>query len=359
MKMTGIILAGGKSSRMGSDKGFVMYGGKPLIQYAIDLLKNNTDEIIIIANDKKYEQFGYPVFKDEIKDIGPMGGIYTGLLHCSTSYAFVLSCDMPFMSEVVVHHLIALKQQASCVVPVFKGFSEPMCGVYHCSLQTQLKEKIDKNELIMQRFIKQADALLVEASTIAGYDEKWFANMNYRTDLGEADNRLFYPSLILVCGAGRNVGKTTLTCQLIEYFAKTKQVVGIKISPHQHDAHYSPKALITEKYKIIEETDSTADKDSNRFLRSGAMQSIYIEAYDECVAQAFEQAVAAFDSSVLIICESGALARYIKPGKLIFVDSNNGSSLPERKQRYKEQSDVCITTNSSDFFEKVLQQLSM
>jgi len=85
-KITGIILAGGKSSRMGMDKGFCALNGKPMVQYAIDILEQTCDSIIICSNNSDYELFDLPVIPDIIKDIGPMGGIYSGLKNSKTQW---------------------------------------------------------------------------------------------------------------------------------------------------------------------------------------------------------------------------------------------------------------------------------
>ena len=96
MKYTAIILAGGKSSRMGSDKGLVLLNGKPMISYIIEILKKMQIPIIIISNNENYKQFGLPVFADIIKEKGPLGGIYTGLKNSKTESNIIVSCDVPF-----------------------------------------------------------------------------------------------------------------------------------------------------------------------------------------------------------------------------------------------------------------------
>jgi len=77
--ITGIILAGGKSSRMGKDKGWVLFRKKPLIDYAVELLGGICQSIVISANNSAYDKLGLPVYHDIIPDSGPMGGIYTCL----------------------------------------------------------------------------------------------------------------------------------------------------------------------------------------------------------------------------------------------------------------------------------------
>ena len=75
MDITGIILSGGKSLRMGQDKGLMSLDGKFMIEHVIDHIKPLCKQILISANQEEYHKFGYPVVRDEIKDIGPAGGI--------------------------------------------------------------------------------------------------------------------------------------------------------------------------------------------------------------------------------------------------------------------------------------------
>ena len=109
MQATGIILAGGKSSRMGEDKGLVLLNGKPMIQYVIEALKEVVSDIIIISNNASYNKFRVPVYSDIIKDKGPVGGIYTGLYHSTTELNFCISCDVPMISSDFIFWLLNKK----------------------------------------------------------------------------------------------------------------------------------------------------------------------------------------------------------------------------------------------------------
>jgi molybdopterin-guanine dinucleotide biosynthesis protein A len=106
IKLTGIILAGGRSIRMGRDKGLTKYQGKYLVQYSIDLLKNYCDEILISTQQEEYLQFGIPLVPDELKGIGPAGGIYSGLRKASFQKMLFLGCDMPDLENSLLQQMI-------------------------------------------------------------------------------------------------------------------------------------------------------------------------------------------------------------------------------------------------------------
>jgi len=106
LDITGIILAGGKSSRMGQDKGLKLHDGIPFIKHIINALEPVTSNIFIITNSKEHQIFGLPCIPDIIKSQGPVGGIYTALKHTKTQQNLILSCDVPFVTSFVLENLI-------------------------------------------------------------------------------------------------------------------------------------------------------------------------------------------------------------------------------------------------------------
>jgi molybdopterin-guanine dinucleotide biosynthesis protein A len=185
-KTTGIILAGGKSSRMGMDKGFCAINGKPMVQYAIEVLEQVCDSLIISSNNPDYELFGFPVIPDLIKDIGPMGGIYTGLMQSETKYNFFLSCDMPMVSVGVIRHILEYKQNYDAVVPIWKNYPEPMCAYYHKRIIDKIDKLIQQGIYKTQVIISEVNAMTIEITeNLPFYNDQLFANVNCQTDLEE------------------------------------------------------------------------------------------------------------------------------------------------------------------------------
>jgi len=131
-QVTGIILAGGNSSRMGFDKGLTDFRGKPLIQYSIDILQGICSGIIISTNSPSYHQLGFPVQSDILPGAGPMGGIYSSLMHSETEHNLVLSCDTPFVTPALLQRLLENAKGYQVVLPASKpGFAEPLIGYYN------------------------------------------------------------------------------------------------------------------------------------------------------------------------------------------------------------------------------------
>jgi molybdopterin-guanine dinucleotide biosynthesis protein A len=183
-KITGIILAGGKSSRMGMDKGFCAVNGKPMVQYAIEVLEQICDSLIISSNNSDYELFGFPVIPDLIKDIGPMGGIYTGLKQSETQYNFFLSCDMPMVTSDIIWHILEQKQNYDAIVPLWNNYPEPMCAYYNKNIINTLEDFIKKKNFKIQDIYPEIDHKKIDISPDHPfYSQLLFTNVNCGADL--------------------------------------------------------------------------------------------------------------------------------------------------------------------------------
>src|SRR5690606_17235614 len=100
------ILCGGKSTRMQTEKGLVCLDNKPFIQHIIDAVKPITNTIILVTNNPDYKKFGCKTIEDVYEDKGPVGGIYTALLHSHSVNNLILSCDVPFITTEILKTLL-------------------------------------------------------------------------------------------------------------------------------------------------------------------------------------------------------------------------------------------------------------
>jgi len=188
VKLTGIILSGGKSSRMGLEKGTSLLMEKPLVEYSVDTLSQICENIIISANTSDYDYLGYPVVKDEVKDVGPIGGIYTCLKSSQTEDNIVLSCDMPLIPNILIQYIYSEKALYDAVIPVFKGFSEPMCAYYNKSITEDLLKAIHDKNYKIQDVVKEFNTKFLDIdSNFPFYQDNLFANINSPNDLKEVE----------------------------------------------------------------------------------------------------------------------------------------------------------------------------
>lgn len=183
-----VILAGGKSSRMGQDKGLVLLNGKPMVTYAILLAGNLKLPLRIISNNLVYEKFGYPVTKDLISDKGPIGGLHTALKTTEHDYIFLLSCDSPLISEAIVQKIIANISGEKIIVPVSNDKIYPLCAIYPRKIELTAEENIRKNILKMTTLINSAEHKVINIQSLLDKDPYALININSPDDLKHIRN---------------------------------------------------------------------------------------------------------------------------------------------------------------------------
>lgn len=186
--MTVIILAGGKSRRMGKrDKAFMEIGGEPLIKRQLRLLKKDFKKIIIVANAvDKYKAFkGVRVIPDVAADRGPLGGIWSGLLASPDRYNLVLACDMPFIDPHVIKYMRLKAAGYDVVVPRIDGRYEPLFGIYSKSCLRFIKPLLDKKDLKIRGFFSKVKVKEIGRKEMSrfGDPDKIFMNINTPDEL--------------------------------------------------------------------------------------------------------------------------------------------------------------------------------
>lgn len=169
--MNAVILVGGKSSRMGTNKAFLELKGKTFIELQIELLREMFDEISISANTpSEYEYLNLPIFKDICPGKGPLGGIYTSLINSSSLHTFMLACDMPFVGPELIKHLKDLTKEYDVVIPKSENGLEPLHAFYSKNCIEPIKRELDENNLRIRSFFPQVNVKIVELDSLASSD---------------------------------------------------------------------------------------------------------------------------------------------------------------------------------------------
>jgi hypothetical protein len=136
-----------------------------------------------------------------------------------------------------------------------------------------------------------------------------------------------WPNMLLVAGTGRNVGKTTFVCKVIENVSKKSPIVAVKITPHVHDFCDSCVTLFkSDKLTITEETSKTLPKDSSKMLAAGAQKVYFIQGADDQLDKVIEFLQEIIPESTAIICESAALRNFINPSLFVLMSVSNEKS---------------------------------
>ncbi len=187
-KVTGIILCGGKSCRFGKDKGLCTLVGQPMIQYPLDAIKEICDDIIISSNEARYLELGYKVIPDEIKNIGPIGGIYTCLKRTKTEDNIIVTCDMPFVNKELVKYIYDNRGDAKIASAFSSKFVEPLCSYFHKDTIPLILEMIEKKSYKMMALLESANFKKINIDNkLNFYEQHLFLNINSQSDYDKAE----------------------------------------------------------------------------------------------------------------------------------------------------------------------------
>ncbi|MDX9925464.1 MAG: molybdenum cofactor guanylyltransferase [Ignavibacteriaceae bacterium] len=187
--ITGIILAGGKSSRMGINKCFLKIGEDSIIERILSIMKSVFDKVIIITNTPvEYTNLGVMVHKDILKGFGPIGGIHSGLTHSSTDENFVISCDVPLMIKEMIEFITEYKSDKLIRFCKACGYNQPLAGIYRKGLIPEIEKFLnqsgDASTKSFRQLIKNVDAEIINPEGLSFYKEELFFNVNNLKDYG-------------------------------------------------------------------------------------------------------------------------------------------------------------------------------
>lgn len=190
--VTVAIMAGGKSSRMGTDKAFVPFQGRPMIEIVIERVAGLGAETILITNKPaEYAHLGLPMFGDVLPDHGPLGGIYTAVLRAQHPYVLVVACDMPWLSPALLTYQINLRHTADIIVPQWDKFPEPLHAVYSKACLPAIEANLQAQQLKITAFFGRVSVRFVKREEIEKVDVngRSFANVNTPDELHNAQQK--------------------------------------------------------------------------------------------------------------------------------------------------------------------------
>ena len=198
-----IINAGGKSTRMGSDKALLDLGGQPLIERILEQTTGLGDQIIVTNTPTRYAYLGLPLAADILPDKGALGGLYTCLQAATQPYALVLACDMPFVNRPLVEYMMSLAPQFEAVVPriipqppsaitppsisaqdarsTVKPEAEPFRAIYSKTCLDPIRRALDSGRMRMISFFPDIQLRWVEELEIKQFDPELLTFKNCNT----------------------------------------------------------------------------------------------------------------------------------------------------------------------------------
>jgi molybdopterin-guanine dinucleotide biosynthesis protein A len=190
LQATGIILCGGKNSRMGVNKAFLSVGGKEIIHWLLDCLKPVLPEIILVTNEPRcYRNLDVRIVSDLIPACGPLSGIHAGLIFSANFYNLVLACDMPFINSRLVSYLLERAPGYDLTVPKLEKGLEPLFAVYAKSCLPFIEENLKKGRVKVIDFYPSLRVNYLSQREIQKVTtEKVFFNVNTPADLTRAED---------------------------------------------------------------------------------------------------------------------------------------------------------------------------
>jgi molybdopterin-guanine dinucleotide biosynthesis protein A len=192
--VTGVILVGGKSSRMERDKALLPVGGVPMFGKVLDVLKTHLERVILVGDrPERFTVYGLPVYPD-LYPGSSLGGLYTGLRVSGTRCIFAAACDLPFASRGLLQYLLSIREGYDVVVPVTADGPEPLFALYSKDCLDPMKELLDAGNLRILDFYPRVRVRRVPEAEQRrhGGTGRSFTNVNTREEyerlLGEGEN---------------------------------------------------------------------------------------------------------------------------------------------------------------------------
>lgn len=180
--ISGFILAGGKSSRMKSDKALLLIQGEPLLGRMTRLLKPFCQTVAISGNNPDHEDFNLEMVRDLYPGCGPISGIFSSLKHSSTQWNLLVSVDVPFINEDFLQTMVSGIGNFDCIIPEHEGKVEPLMGLYNKQIIPILEEMIGQGDYKLMNLLSKLNVRYLNCNNMAKKFPRLFLNMNSPED---------------------------------------------------------------------------------------------------------------------------------------------------------------------------------
>jgi molybdopterin-guanine dinucleotide biosynthesis protein A len=183
MRVTGVIQAGGRSTRMGGrPKALMELGGRRIIERVLAVVDDVIDDLLIVTNTPElYGFLGLPMVPDVYPEGGSLGGIYTGLKAASGDAVFTVACDMPFLCREVVQLVVERAPLADVVIPRVGEQYETLHAAYQKTCLPVMEERLLKGQLKIVGFFDRVRVAVIDEAEVARYGDPAMVFMNVNT----------------------------------------------------------------------------------------------------------------------------------------------------------------------------------
>ncbi|OIU68736.1 molybdenum cofactor guanylyltransferase [Rossellomorea aquimaris] len=187
----GVILAGGKSRRFGSNKGFALLNGIPFYEWSIRAMKKAVENCVLVTSRELESEYkaiaGMPVIVDDssFKESGPLGGVYTAMTEMApVEWYVVLPIDVPYINSTIIQQIIEADGTGfKAIIPIIEGKKQFLIAAYHYSIKDVIYEQLRTGNYSMQSFVEKIDVLYIEEKEMGENASVSFRNVNTVQDL--------------------------------------------------------------------------------------------------------------------------------------------------------------------------------
>ena len=190
--LTGFVLAGGKSTRMGSDKAVLPLHGRTLLENSLSVLREVADEVFILGSPQVYGTYG-PALADIFPGCGPLSGIHAALAQTKTQFNLIVAVDIPFVSSDFLAYLARRAQEsaATVTIPEIAGYLEPVCAVYSRDFLPVAEQALERGDHKITPLLPGDGTLVIAEAELKkfAFPGGMFENLNTPEDLERARRR--------------------------------------------------------------------------------------------------------------------------------------------------------------------------
>jgi molybdenum cofactor guanylyltransferase len=191
-RLTGFVLAGGKSTRMGRDKAVLSLNGRTLLETALAAVHPVVNEVFILGPPEPYRAYA-PVITDIFPGCGPLGGIHAALAQTKTEFNLMIAVDTPFLSAALLRYLAerALAARAVVTAPEINGYPQPLCAVYSRDFLPIAERALGAGAYKIAPLFPKDRTLVIRETELAqvAFTAEMFENLNTPEDLERARRR--------------------------------------------------------------------------------------------------------------------------------------------------------------------------
>jgi len=180
--ISGFVLAGGKSRRMGTDKALLMFQDKPLLLHMIKLIEPLCDMVAISGQNSEYESSGVKMVPDLYSDCGPIAGLYSALKYSISDWNLLLSVDVPFVNDELLLSLISNIGESDCIIPKHDSGVEPLIGLYNRRAVPIIEEMIKSGDYRLTNLLSKINTRYLDCDDLIKKYPRLFMNINRKED---------------------------------------------------------------------------------------------------------------------------------------------------------------------------------